>query len=149
MPGTGCRLLIVEDQELVAMTLTTVVRMLNFTLVGSAPTAQRALQLMHECHPDVVLLDFHLKGQWDGAEAARAIRDASAARIVFLTGSSDPTEVIRMRDVKPDAIVFKPFRRTELAEALTLAARLAGSVASDLSTAPVASGVRPYLGALR
>lgn len=149
MPGTGCRLLIVEDQELMAMTLTTVVRMLNFTLVGSAPTAQRALQLMHECHPDVVLLDFHLKGQWDGAEAARAIRDASAARIVFLTGSSDPAEVKRMQDVKPDAIVFKPFRRTELAEALTLAAKLAGSDVPAMAAAPSTPDLSPNLGVLR
>lgn len=149
MPGTGCRLLIVEDQELVAMTLTTVVRLLNFTLVGSAATAERALELVGECQPDVVLMDFHLKGVCDGAETARAIRRASSARIVFLTGSSDPAEIAQMRDVKPDAIVFKPFRRTELAEALTLAARSAGTDGPGQPGATPAFDVMRKLGVLR
>jgi DNA-binding NarL/FixJ family response regulator len=117
--------LIVEDQELVAMTLTTVVRRLNFELVGSAPTAERAIELARDCQPDVVLMDFHLKGVRDGAETAGAILHETRTRIVFLTGSSDPADVARMRAVGPDAIVFKPFRRTELADALAQAARAA------------------------
>ncbi len=123
MPGMGCRLLIVEDQELVAMTLTRVVRRLNFDLVGSAPTAERAIELARDCRPHVLLMDFHLKGVRDGAETARAILHETQARIVFLTGSCEPEQIASMRAVGPDAIVFKPFRRTELAEALALAAR--------------------------
>ena len=143
-------MLIVEDQELVAMTLTTVVRLLNFTLVGSAATAERALELVGDCQPDVVLLDFHLKGVCVGAETARASRrGASSARIVFLTGRSDPAEIAQMRDVKPDAIVFKPFRRTELAEALTLAARSAGADGPGQPEATPAFDVMHKLGVLR
>ena len=122
MPGTGKRLLIVEDQELMAMTIASVVRRLNYDLVGSAATAERALELAHLCQPDVVLLDLHLKGRHDGIDTARAIQACSRARIVFLTGACDADAIARMRSVNPAGIVLKPFRRTELASKLAAAA---------------------------
>ena len=123
MSGTGKRLLLVEDQELVAMTLASVLRRLNYNLVGSAATAERALELAATCQPDVVLMDLNLKGVRDGVDTARAIKACSSARIVFLTGSTDPEARTRMESVSPSGIVMKPFRRTELASKLEIAAR--------------------------
>lgn len=123
MPGTGKRLLIVEDQELMAMTIASVVQRLNYHLVGSAATAERAIALAQECHPDVVLMDLTLKGPRDGVDTARAIKLCCQARIVFLTGASDYESIARMQSVRPSAIVLKPFRRTELANRLAEAAR--------------------------
>jgi DNA-binding NarL/FixJ family response regulator len=123
MPGTGKRLLIVEDQELVAMTIASIVRRLNYDLVGSAATAERALELADEYMPDVVLMDLGLKGGRDGVETARAIKARIPVQIVFLTGAGDIDSVARMRSVQPSGIVLKPFRRTELTSKLAEAAR--------------------------
>jgi DNA-binding NarL/FixJ family response regulator len=123
MPGTGLRLLIVEDQELMAMTIAAAVRRLNYDLVGSAATAARALELAESCRPDVVLMDLHLKGITDGVATAREIVARTGARIVFLTGSATGTDVARMQAMRPAGIIFKPFRRTELASKLAAAAQ--------------------------
>ena len=101
MPGTGKKLLIVEDRELVAMTIASIVRRLNYDLIGSAATAERALVLVDEAQPDVVVMDLRLKGGRDGVETARAIQARSAARIVFLTAANDLESVARMRSVGP------------------------------------------------
>jgi DNA-binding NarL/FixJ family response regulator len=122
MPGTGKRLLIVEDQDVMAMTIAAVVRRLNYNLVGSAATSERAIELAVTCQPDVVLMDLGLKGSRDGVETARVIMARSAARIVFLTGSADSDAMERMQSVDPAGIVLKPFRRTELATKLAAAA---------------------------
>lgn len=127
MPGPRVRLLIVEDQELMAMTIVSAVGRLNYDLVGSAPSAERALELATRYQPDIVLLDFNLKGARDGVETARAIQECCRARIVFLTGAADAESVARMRAVNPSGIVFKPFRRTELAHKLELAAAKSAS----------------------
>ncbi len=122
MPGTGKRLLIVEDQELVAMTIASIVRRLNYELVGSAATAERALELAELYQPDVVLMDLQLRGGRDGVETARALSARFSARIVFLTASGDVESIARMRSVSPAGIVLKPFRRIELTRYLTAAA---------------------------
>jgi DNA-binding NarL/FixJ family response regulator len=125
MPGIGKRLMIVEDQELVAMTIASIVRRLNYELIGSAATADRALELAEQHRPDVVLMDLCLKGGRDGVETARAIQArCPPARIVFLTGSGDVESIARMRSVNPAGIVLKPFRRIELTRQLEAAASM-------------------------
>lgn len=142
MPGTGCRLLIVEDQEMIAMTIASIVLRLNYELVGSAGTAERALALVSEYQPDVVVMDLSLRGGRDGVETARAIVARTPAQIVFLTAASDVESIARMRSVNPCGIVLKPFRRTELARHLAIAAE--ASKRQGFVAGPAAfSGVMP------
>ena len=122
MPGTGLRLLIVEDQELFAMTLAAVVTRLNYNLIGSAATADRAEELARDTMPDVVLMDLHLKGPRDGVQTAQAIMAATGAQVIFLTGNANDRDLGRMRALRPAGILLKPFRRTALADALEMAA---------------------------
>jgi len=124
MPGTGTRLLIVEDQDVMAMTIATVVRRLNYDIVGSAATSERALELAETCQPDIVLMDLGLRGAMDGVETARAIMARTSARVVFLTGAADSAAMARMQALGPVGIVLKPFRRTELASKLAVAAQV-------------------------
>ena len=131
VPGTGKRLLIVEDQELGAMTIASIVRRLNYDLVGSAATAERALELVAEHQPDVIVMDLHLKGGRDGVETARAIQARSMARIVFLTAAGDVESIARMRSVNPAGIVLKPFLRVDLQRQLAAAAADAREVATS------------------
>jgi DNA-binding NarL/FixJ family response regulator len=124
MPETGKRILIVEDQELMAMTIASVVRRLNYEVVGSAATAERALELARQCQPDIVLMDVNIKGLMDGIDTANAMRNCTNAQIVFLTGAADPYSMARMEAASPAGIVLKPFRRTELASKLARAVQI-------------------------
>ncbi len=127
------RLLIVEDQELMAMTIATAVRRLHCEIVGSAATSERALELAVSCHPDVVMMDLHLKGALDGVETAREIVALTNAKIVFVTGTNNPADHVRMASVRPVGILLKPFRRTDLASVLKAAAQHARLDAASVS----------------
>jgi DNA-binding NarL/FixJ family response regulator len=108
------------------------VRRLNYELVGSAATAERAVELVELYQPDVVLMDLQLRGGRDGVETARAIQARCAARIVFLTACGDVESIARMRSVGPAGIVLKPFRRIELTRYLTAASRSKENLAPAL-----------------
>jgi DNA-binding NarL/FixJ family response regulator len=101
-----------------------VVRRLHYEVVGSAATAERALELARQCQPDIVLMDVNIKGLMDGIETACALRDYTDAQIVFLTGACDPESIARMEAAHPAGIVLKPFRRTELASKLARAGQI-------------------------
>lgn len=111
------------------MTIASIVLRLNYELVGSAATAERALVLAEEYRPEVVVMDLSLRGGRDGVETARAILARHPAQIVFLTASGDVESVARMRSVGPCGILLKPFRRTELTRHLTIAAEAARRMA--------------------
>lgn len=109
------------------MTVASVVRRLNYEVVGSAATAERALELVQQCQPDIVLMDVNIKGVLDGIDTAGAMRACSDAQIVFLTGACDPVSMARMEAAEPAGIVLKPFRRTELASKLACASQIRAS----------------------
>lgn len=106
------------------MTVASVVRLLNYDVVGSAATAERALELARQCQPDIVLMDVNIKGVMDGIDTACAMRDCTDAQIVFLTGACDPASMARMEAALPAGIVLKPFRRAELAHKLARAGQI-------------------------
>ncbi len=105
------------------MTVASVVRRLDYDVVGSAATAERALELARQYQPDIVLMDVNIKGVTDGIDTATAMRTCSNVQVVFLTGACDPVSIARMEAAAPAGIVLKPFRRAELAAKLARAVR--------------------------
>ena len=58
-------------------------------MTGIVPRGEEALVQVVEDAPDIVLLDIHLKGVWDGIETARLIHEISDIAVVYLTANSD------------------------------------------------------------
>jgi CheY-like chemotaxis protein len=87
--GRPCRILIVEDDALIAFDLRQTVEELGGAVVGQASRTVDAIGLAAKHRPDVVLMDIRLGDGSDGIDAARGIRRLQEVPIIFVTGNSD------------------------------------------------------------
>ena len=115
--------LIVDDERLIAETMSYVVEDMGLPVCGIAATADQAVALAMVHRPMVVLMDAGLKGEKDGVDAARAIHAAMDARIIFLTGSRDATTLNRIQLGKPFAVLTKPASADRIGRAISDAMR--------------------------
>ena len=79
------RILVVEDEALIAMDIKVQLQELGYTPVGHAIRGEEAIELARELCPDLVLMDIQLAGAMDGITAAQAIRNQFALPVVFVT----------------------------------------------------------------
>jgi PAS domain S-box-containing protein len=115
------RILIVEDEVLVAAALESYLKGLGYTVFGKVTAAEEALSLMVRDRPDLVLMDVLLAGPMDGIEAAEIIRDRWGTPVVFLTALADTTRIDRAKMVRPFGCVVKPFQEKALKITLDMA----------------------------
>ena len=107
------RILIVEDEAIVAIDIQKTVQTLGYEVPAIAFSGEEALQKTEELHPDVVLMDIVLQGQMDGIEAAQKIYERFGIPSIFMTGYSE--EIIeRLATGKPCLSVIKPVEKEEL-----------------------------------
>ncbi|EDP70843.1 response regulator [Flavobacteriales bacterium ALC-1] len=116
------KLLIVEDEILLANDIANKLRDNNYAIAGIADTAKKALDLL-ENHPDIdmVLIDIILKGEYDGIELARFINEKHHIPFLFLTSHADSYIFERAKSVKPHAYLLKPFNERQVSIAIELA----------------------------
>ena len=115
------RLLIVEDETIVALDLRMRVEALGYQVVALAHTGARAVELAEQHLPDLVLMDVHLGEGMDGIEAATLIRDRLHAPVVFITAYADPETLERARRATPYGYLVKPFEELALRSTLEMA----------------------------
>lgn len=121
MTASPASVLIVEDEQIVALDLMQTVEDLGYTVAGTASTGAEALALARTAAPDVVLMDIHLDGDTDGVAAAQSLRKASGPPVVFVTAFDDPRTVLRAKLSEPYGYLLKPFNVRELRVAIELA----------------------------
>jgi CheY-like chemotaxis protein len=120
LPHTDAvRVLIVEDEPLIADYMSHVLRSPAVRLVGSAGNGAEAMRMAERDPPDVAVVDIGLGGGMDGWAVARSLRERFGTCAVFITGQS-------LKEVGPRAAAFgaagclhKPFRAAELVDAVT------------------------------
>lgn len=111
------RVLIVEDDILIAMFYQDVLEDLGCAVCAIVATADEAVAQARRLVPDLILMDVRLEGRKDGVDAALAIHaEGSCDAIVFVTGSLDAQK--RVAQDHPRATLFKPVGRAELAAVL-------------------------------
>lgn len=118
------RVLIVEDEIFVAWHLEGLVRDLDYSVCGMVPDGEGAVSKAEALGADVILMDINLKGDIDGVEAARRIRETFDAPIIFITAYSDPKTLGRIEKTVPGATVLaKPVAAARLRTAIANALR--------------------------
>lgn len=115
------RILIVEDEALIAAEIESVLRKLGYRIAGKARNGDKALDLLASSQPDLALLDIDIKGTRDGIDLARIIREKYDYPFVFLTAFSDRDTLARLKDTMPYGYIVKPFNRGELLTTIELA----------------------------
>lgn len=112
--GEPCKILIVEDELLVAEDLATTLEKLGYTVIGPAQTGARAVRLAEQAKPDLVLMDIQLVGTMNGITAAAEIRRCWQIPVVFVTANTDEEMVRQAKSAGPYGFLSKPFRHDEL-----------------------------------
>jgi signal transduction histidine kinase len=115
------RILVVEDEGIVARDIAQQIGALGYEPVGIAATAAEALQLAEQLTPDLVLMDIQLGGAADGISAAEEIRNRFALPVVFLTAYSADEILQRAKLTEPFGYILKPFSERELSTTVAMA----------------------------
>jgi two-component system, cell cycle sensor histidine kinase and response regulator CckA len=114
MTGANARVLVVEDEAIVAMDISARLRALGYEVAGPASTGEEAIRAAVSSRPDLVLMDIMLRGGMDGVEAACRIREATGAPVVYLTAYADESTLRRAKIAEPLGYLLKPFEEREL-----------------------------------
>jgi CheY-like chemotaxis protein len=112
------RILIVEDEVLVARDLARRLTRLGYRLAGFAATAAEAVSHARELRPDVVLMDIHLRGDMDGIEAAQVIGAWAPIPVVYVSAYADPATAARIQEAGAAGYLQKPVADWTLAQTL-------------------------------
>ncbi len=115
------RILIVEDDPLMLMTLEESLSGQGYVVCGKATDYEAAIRLMKTENPDLALLDIQLAGEADGVETAIDLLRIKPVPILYLTGNMDDEVFERAKKTNPAAFLYKPFRIRELARQVDLA----------------------------
>lgn len=108
------RILVVEDERLVAINLELTLESLGFEVVGNVASGEEAVHQANEMKPELVLMDILLAGKMDGIEAAEQIRSIHDIPIVYLSAYSDSPSFERVKKTEPYGYLTKPFVPFEL-----------------------------------
>ncbi len=119
--GRVVRVLVVEDESVVALDARLRLEGLGYAVVGVADNAADALGLAARENPDLVLMDIRIKGETDGIAAAEALRDMSDVPVVFATAYADEDTLSRAKTSSPYGYIVKPFQERELRIVIELA----------------------------
>jgi len=117
------RVLVVEDQALIALALAADLAAMQCEVIGRAASGEAAVELARRLTPDIVLMDVQLAGRMDGVEAAALIKAECAPRIIFVTAYADGPDRPRMEAIRPAAILGKPYHPNELNLAVNVCGR--------------------------
>ena len=115
------RILIAEDEIITSMEIRDKLTGLGYDVIGEATSGERAIALVDEKQPDLILIDIRLKGDMDGIEVAENIRSKFDLPVVYLTAYSDERTLERARVTEPYSYLLKPFADKELHTAIELA----------------------------
>jgi PAS domain S-box-containing protein len=118
---TPARILIVEDERVVARDIQNRLTRLGYEVVGSTRSGDEAVRLAGERRPDLVLMDIRLEGPLDGVAAAQEIRRRSQLPVVYVTAYADDDTLRRARITEPFGYILKPFEERELRTVIEMA----------------------------
>ncbi|MDO9045204.1 MAG: methanogen output domain 1-containing protein [Methanobacteriaceae archaeon] len=110
----NARILVVEDESIVAMGIKHKLETMGHTVVEMVASGENAVRAAEEHVPDIILMDIVIKGDMDGIEAAHAIHEYHDIPIIYLTAYADEEMLMRARVTQPYGYIIKPFKSTEL-----------------------------------
>ena len=103
------RILIVEDEQIVAEDLREVLERNRYTVPGSVPSGEEAIAAVTRSRPDLILMDIHLLGDMDGIETARRIHEQADIPVIYLTSFATEADLEKAKRTDPYGYITKPF----------------------------------------
>jgi len=114
------RILVVEDERIIAMGIERRLTRLGYIVVDLASTGPDAVQKATQHRPDLVLMDINLGGEMDGIDAAKQMGRKLDVPVVYLTAFSDDVTLQRAKLTGPFGYVLKPYEDKDLQTAIEI-----------------------------
>jgi CheY-like chemotaxis protein/DNA-directed RNA polymerase specialized sigma24 family protein len=117
--NASVRVLIIEDEAIIALDVAEIVRSAGHEVVGIAASERTAIELAKKHKPDLVIADIQLKGEDDGRVAVREILRTLPVPVIFVTGF--PELLLTGEGIEPAFVITKPFATDHLRMAIAQA----------------------------
>jgi two-component system, LytTR family, response regulator LytT len=115
------KILIVEDEILIAEDLKDLLASFGMKLIAMAHDKRKALQLIEEFKPRLVLLDIRMEGEKDGLEIGEYLHHKTDISFIYITAHSDVAMVKKIVDTQPAGYITKPIKKSDLYASISLA----------------------------
>lgn len=108
------KIMIVEDEVVVSADLEAKLVHMGYEIVAVVRYGEEVLAVAGENRPDLVLMDINLKGEMDGVEAAKQVKEELGVPVIYLTAFADQKTLDRVKATTPYAYLKKPVNLTDL-----------------------------------
>lgn len=115
------KILIVEDERIIAEDIRKCVLNCNYDVIGIVPTGKDTLLIVKEQKPDLILMDIMLEGKLDGIETVEKIISKYDIPVIYITANADDKILKRAKKTNPYGYLIKPFEEIDLNAALEIA----------------------------
>jgi two-component system response regulator LytT len=119
--NTSIKILIVEDELLIAEDIRMHLENLGYEVIGIASSYNETIEITNSESPDIALVDIIIDGEKDGIQTAGYLKQNLDIPIIFLTSHADKPTVERAKQVNPDGYLVKPFNSNDLYTAIEIA----------------------------
>lgn len=120
-PFPGTRILVVEDEAIVARDLAQRLEGMGYSVTGTAASGAEALALAETTPPNLVFMDITIQGPIDGVETAERLSSRMDVPIIFLTAHTDTGTILRAKQARPYGYLVKPLEERELMTTIEMA----------------------------
>jgi DNA-binding LytR/AlgR family response regulator len=118
---SSARILIVEDKSIIAEGLAAILENAGYIIAGKAATGEKALDMIENEFPDVIIMDIHLAGELDGIETTELLNRERSIPVIYLTDFQDEQTIKRAKHTRPAAYLLKPYQEKDLLIAIEIA----------------------------
>ncbi len=118
MQTTQKKILIVEDQKIIAIDLKKSLSKSGYTIVSICDNAEDAIRIARECKPDLILMDIKLNGEKNGIEIAEIIKNERDTPIIYMTAMTDADTYLKAVKTEPYKYFMKPVEMESLEKAI-------------------------------
>ncbi|WP_339610658.1 response regulator [uncultured Planktosalinus sp.] len=134
------KILIVEDEMIIAANISLQLSALGYEVTGIIPRGEEALEHLKQNKPDIILMDIQLKGELDGIETIRLMQQEQDIPVIYLTANADDAHFANAKGTHPFAFISKPFKKLDLQRAIELTITHIQSEKIDSSLSEIQSG---------
>jgi len=115
------KIMIVEDEAVIALRLQQSLISMGFDVVGVAYSGEEAVETARDLRPDLILTDIMIPGKLDGIQVAEIVKSELDISVIFLTASSEDKILERAKQTEPYGYIVKPFQNRELKSTIEFA----------------------------
>lgn len=115
------RILVIEDEALVADDMSEMLTEIGYEVPGIADTGEDAIALAFKHLPDLILMDINLLGSMDGITAGGEIRSRLGIPIIYVTAFATQAIIDRAKKTTPSGYILKPFNERQIQTTIEIA----------------------------